>query len=139
MNKKFTFVPYNPNLKKFAQNLRKNGSKAELVLWNKLKTNQLGYDFHRQKPILGYIVDFYMPELGLVIEVDGISHVYKAEDDVNRDADLIRLGLTVLRFSDNEILNNTEGVVNTIIDWIERHVTSSPTLPRGRANNEHLP
>ena len=58
--------------------LRKNSTLSEVLLWNELKGKKLmGIDFHRQKPIGNYIVDFFSPELRLVIEIDGITHAYK--------------------------------------------------------------
>ncbi len=68
-------IPYNPKLKEFAKQLRKNSTQSEIKLWKALKGKQLnGFDFHRQKPLLDYIVDFYCAELSLVIELDGYSH-----------------------------------------------------------------
>ena len=70
-------IPYNSNIKELAKNLRNNSTKAEIILWQKLKRKQMyGYDFHRQKPIDNYILDFYCYELNLVIEVDGYSHEF---------------------------------------------------------------
>ena len=71
-------IPYNPKLKELARELRNNSTKAEIILWLKLKNKQLyGYDFHRQKPIDNYIVDFFCQELMLAIEVDGYSHQFE--------------------------------------------------------------
>ena len=70
------FVKYNPRAKKVARMLRKNSTVAEIFLWKELKGEQmLGYDFHRQKPVDKYVVDFFCPELSLAIEIDGESHV----------------------------------------------------------------
>ena len=71
-------LKYNPKLKRVARMLRKNSTLSEVLLWNELKGKKLmGIDFHRQKPIGNYIVDFFSPELRLVIEIDGITHAYK--------------------------------------------------------------
>ncbi|MBO4740058.1 MAG: DUF559 domain-containing protein, partial [Bacteroidales bacterium] len=67
-------LPYNPALKQFSRDLRKNGVLAESLLWRHLKAKQTGFVFNRQKPILNYIADFYCKELSLVIEIDGLSH-----------------------------------------------------------------
>ena len=68
-------IPYNPKLKEYARKLRNNSTLSEVLLWNHLKGKQMkGFDFHRQKPIDNYIVDFYCSELLLAIEVDGGSH-----------------------------------------------------------------
>ncbi len=77
-------IPYNPKLKEFARELRNNSTKSEIRLWQHLKRKQLfGYDFHRQKPLLNYIADFYCYELNLVIELDGYSHHF--EETVVKD------------------------------------------------------
>ena len=77
-------IPYNPKLKEFAKQLRNNSTKAEIILWQKLKRDQMyGYDFHRQKPIDNYILDFFCYELMLGIEVDGYSHDFLHKDSVN--------------------------------------------------------
>jgi len=69
-------IPYNPELKERAKQLRKNMTFSELKLWNELKNGQLmGYDFDRQRPVGDYIVDFFCKDLQLAIEVDGITHL----------------------------------------------------------------
>jgi very-short-patch-repair endonuclease len=76
------WVTYKPKLKSIARTLRKNMTLSEILLWQKIKGKQLlGYDFHRQKPILDYVVDFYCPKLKLVIEIDGDSHEGKENSD----------------------------------------------------------
>ncbi len=71
-------VTYNRHLKELARQLRNNGTKAEIRLWQYLKGRQmLGYDFHRQKPIDNYIADFFCNKLGLVIELDGYTHSFE--------------------------------------------------------------
>jgi very-short-patch-repair endonuclease len=76
------WVHYNPRLKQVARILRKNMTLGEILLWKELKGKKLlGYDFHRQKPIGEYVVDFYCPALKLVIEIDGDSHDGKEEAD----------------------------------------------------------
>jgi very-short-patch-repair endonuclease len=66
---------YNPRLKQIARTLRNNMTLSEILLWKEIKGKKvLGYDFHRQKPLGEYIVDFYCPKLKLVIEIDGDSH-----------------------------------------------------------------
>ena len=97
------FVKYNPKLKAFARHLRNNATKSEIRLWQKLKGHQMrGYDFHRQKPIDEYIVDFYCGKLCLAIELDGYSHELEEiwKKDVMKTRRLNQLGIHVLRFSD---------------------------------------
>ncbi len=110
-----------------ALSLRKNETKAEKFLWCQLKSKKLlGYKFRRQHPISQFIVDFYCHELRLVIEVDGEIHI-KAENkeyDKNRTFELEMFGLKVLRFTNNEVENRIEIVVEKIIDFINKKKTS---------------
>ena len=99
-----------------AEELRKNPTHTELLLWQYLKANQLGVRFKRQHPIWMYIADFYCHRLRLVIEVDGSIH--KAEDvkesDKIREEDIISFGIKVVRFNNDEIKNDVESVVEKI-------------------------
>jgi len=81
----------------------------------------LGYDFHRQKPIYNYIVDFFCNELMLAIEIDGITHDYKLAEDAIRQKELESHGIHFLRFMDNDIKTNMEGVLLSIKKWIQKH------------------
>ncbi len=119
-------LPYNPKLKVIARNLRKQGILSEVILWNELKAKKLGYDFHRQKPIDEYIVDFYCSELELVIEIDGSSHSEKFEKDSERQKRLESFGIKFLRFYDGDVRFNIEGVIASILGWIEEHTPSPP-------------
>ena len=75
-------LQYDPKLKKRSRELRNNSTLAEVLLWNQLKGRKmLGCSFLRQRPIYKYIVDFYCPKLGLVIEIDGESHREKFASD----------------------------------------------------------
>ena len=67
-------IPYNPKLKLLARELRKNSTLSEVLLWQNIKQRGYGVQFHRQVPMLDYIVDFYCHEIGLAIEIDGSSH-----------------------------------------------------------------
>ena len=93
-------IKYNPQLKEIARQLRNNSTKSEIKLWHHLKGNQLrGYDFHRQKPIDNYIVDFFCNKLKLAIELDGYTHSFKEvfERDKLKEQSLQKLGITILR------------------------------------------
>ena len=75
-------LPYNPKLKEKARHLRNNSTKAEIRLWLYLKGRQMmGYDFHRQKPIDNFIVDFFCRELMPAIELDGYTHTFEEVAD----------------------------------------------------------
>ena len=131
--KKRTIIPYNPKLKRLARKLRNNSTKSEVILWNYLKGKQvLGYDFHRQRPIQNYIVDFYCSELNLAIEIDGESHYGNEENDAIRQKNIEKYGVTFLRFDESEIYFNLDGVMKIIENWVElqqkEHTPKSPML-----------
>jgi len=108
------YPTYEHNLKALASTLRKNGTLAEVLLWQRLKKRQIeGYRFIRQKPIGRYIVDFFK-ELSLVIEVDGSSHEIRGEEDRKRQKELERMGLIVIRVSEKDVRYNIESVVEGI-------------------------
>lgn len=120
---KQTFLPYDRNLKERARYLRTHSTLGEVLLWNELKNGRMeGYDFHRQKPILHYIVDFYCPELRLIIEVDGSTHGdRKAEYDERRQKELEALDLSVLRFTEAAVREDAVLVGDQIREWIVKH------------------
>jgi len=119
--KKRKIIPYNPKLKELARNLRNNSTKAEIILWLKLKNSQFyGYDFHRQKPLDNYIVDFYCSELSLAIEIDGYSHELIAVyiKDIKKEKRLNELGIKILRFTDTQVLKDMENVIRALEFYI---------------------
>ena len=84
-------IPYKPYLKELARKLRNDSTLGEVLLWKESNNKQLnGYDFHRQKPLLDYIVDFYCSELELVIEIDGQYHNHEEQYklDLSREKEL---------------------------------------------------
>ena len=114
-------IHYEPYLTELARQLRNNATKSEIRLWQHLKRDQLhGYDFHRQKPIDRYIVDFFCNKLRLAIECDGYSHQFLEviQKDTKKTKRLNQLGIRVLRFSDWQILNDTENVIRAIEAYI---------------------
>jgi very-short-patch-repair endonuclease len=116
-------VTYNPYLKEKARELRNNSTLGEIILWKKLKGKQCyGFDFHRQKPILNYIVDFYCFKLKLIIEIDGYSHQFKVEEDKERDLKLLEVGFTVLRFEEGEVRHNLDLVLQRLSIFIENKI-----------------
>ncbi|MCD6064497.1 MAG: endonuclease protein [Flavipsychrobacter sp.] len=114
-------IPYNPRLKILARELRKQRVLSEVLLWQKLKGRSFGVEFHRQVPMLEYIVDFYCHELMLVIEVDGLTHDFEdvLVKDGERQREIEAYGVHFLRFASNDILNGMSGVVLTIEAKIE--------------------
>ena len=111
-------IPYNPRLKALARQLRKEMTKAEVLLWQELRKEEMGVQFHRQVPVLDFILDFYCHELLLAIEVDGITHTYEEmpEKDRLRDQKLSEWGIEVLRFDDAEVLKKRKAVINYIFE-----------------------
>jgi len=108
---------YNKSLKECSKLLRVNMTEAERLLWEKIKGKQLNrYQFYMQKTIGNCIVDFYCPKAKLVIELDGGQHYSSEgkEKDRTRDEYMKGIGLKVLRFSDKEVFNNTQGVLERI-------------------------
>jgi very-short-patch-repair endonuclease len=96
-------IPYHPELKFYARELRKNSTLCEVILWQKIKKRALGVQFHRQVPMLNYIVDFYCHEIQLAIEIDGSSHDNKQLYDAKRQGELEKYGVQFIRFTNDEI------------------------------------
>ena len=112
-------------MKQIARKLRNDMTLSEILLWQQIKGKQLlGYNFPRQKPIDEYVVDFYCPNLKLVIEIDGDSHDGKEEADFIRQKKLESMGLTVLRFWDLDVKANVDGIVEQLREWIVARVTN---------------
>ena len=117
---------YKKSLKPFSRKLRAEMTDAEQLLWSRLRRKQIsGLQFYRQKPIAGYIADFYCAAINLVIELDGSQH-YELEDkenDLARDSVMQSLGLQVLRFDNLQILNEIDGVMNKIVQVVEERLS----------------
>ncbi|WP_430402817.1 endonuclease domain-containing protein [Fluviicola sp.] len=117
--KKFSHNHYNPKLKEYARELRtETVSKAEKVMWKGLLSRkQTGERFLRQRPITNFIVDFFAPEIGLIIEIDGNSHLNKGDYDRYREDKLVSLGYTLIRFTEGDVIQNLDVVSERV-----RHV-----------------
>lgn len=104
------------------RSLRKGATPQEIILWSKLRHKNLGVKFQRQHGIGSYIVDFYCPKKKLIIEIDGIQH--DNINDKNYDSERTKyfesLGFKVLRFWNNEINTNMEGVLIKIESEIDK-------------------
>ncbi|GAA0871508.1 hypothetical protein GCM10009117_06540 [Gangjinia marincola] len=112
-------IPYKPSLREFARSLRQNCTLSEVLLWEKLKKKSLGVQFHRQVPMLDYVVDFYCHEIGLAIEVDGRIHEYKYFYDARRQGRLESEGVTFLRFSNDYVKYHLSTVINEIAEKVD--------------------
>ena len=112
---------YNKNLKQYARELRTESvSKAEKYIWKVLLSRkQMGFLVKRQRSILNFIVDFFIPELGIIIEIDGISHLNKGSYDFYRQEKLQDLGFEIIRFSEGEVLTNISEIENQLIHIIQ--------------------
>ena len=120
---------YNHHLKQPARKLRKNQTEAEQWLWHHIRRKQiLGVQFYRQKPIGPYIVDFYAPKAKLVIELDGSQHQQpeQAGQDTARDDYLGALGLTILRFDNQQALKETPAVLEITRRVLENALPNPP-------------
>ena len=103
------------NLTKKARLLRKNQTDVEQLLWKHLRNRGLfKYKIRRQFPIEPYIADFVCLELKLIIELDGGQHANHIEYDEQRSLFLEQRGFKVIRFWNNDVMDNTEGVLETI-------------------------
>ena len=113
-----SYLKYDSKLKERAKYLRNNSTLSEVLLWLQLKNKKLGFDFHRQKLIDNFIVDFFCPRLMLAIEIDGASHNNKVEYDKFRQKKLENLGVRFIRFRDIDIKNNMQGCIDFLKEWI---------------------
>jgi very-short-patch-repair endonuclease len=103
-----------------ARRLRQRSTEAEKFLWSRLSARQLdGVKFKRQIPLAGYIVDFVSIERKLVIEVDGGQHSERTQSDGERTAALEKCGYHVVRFWNNDVLNNIEGVLEAVLQELD--------------------
>ena len=118
--------------------LRRNMPEAEIILWSHLQRKTLGgYKFRRQYGIGRYVADFYCPKLRLVIEIDGDSHFTdQAEEyDRQREAYIQSLGLKVVRFTNLEVRNNLNEVLQSIEGFmtpLSSPLAKTPPLRKGR-------
>ena len=120
------------NYKNLRRNLRKNQTDAEKKIWSKLRKKQIqDLKFYRQFGIGKYIVDFYCPEKKLTIEIDGSQHTENI--DKEKTDYLKQNGILILRFWNNEVFENLEGIMDKIIDAINRSNSSQPPLAKRRS------
>lgn len=118
-----------------ARRLRRDQTDAERKLWFRLRDRRLaGLKFRRQMPLGSYVVDFCCESTRLVIEVDGGQHSAAEARDARRSSDLEAMGYLVLRFWNNDVLQNTDGVVESILDTLDQLPSVPPhpnPLPTG--------
>jgi len=121
-----------------AKQLRRVMTRAETLLWRHLKADRLaGLAFRRQTPMVHYIADFVAHSCKLIVELDGESHDFeeRIRHDEVRDAWFVSRGYRVLRFTNDDVMKNLEGVVLTIAEAAEQGSPLSLTLPRKGGGN----
>ncbi|MDH4210044.1 MAG: endonuclease domain-containing protein [candidate division WOR-3 bacterium] len=118
----------NARRKSIVKKLRRNMTQAEARVWNRLRNKQLGLKFRRQQSIGKYIADFACYEKKIIIEIDGGQHS-EEEGDKARDDFFKKQGYTVLRFWNNDVLRNTDGVLESIVKAI--HPPHDPLPSKG--------
>lgn len=132
---------YEHALTRYARRMRKEPTPWEQVLWNYLKASQLGVKFRRQQPLGAYIVDFMCAQARLIVELDGRQHTDSLVD-AKRDAFMKRAGYRVLRFWNNEVNDNLEGVLSQILAWVENppheFAGANSASPRGGSSADML-
>ena len=122
-----------PSTTQKARDLRRSATPAENLLWKRLRKTQVPkYKFTRQHPIGPYIVDFCCRWARLVIELDGGHHVTQQEVDADRRQYLEAQDYRVIRFWNNEVFENLEGVLFRIVEELERDPHPNPLPPRER-------
>jgi very-short-patch-repair endonuclease len=131
-----TDLPYNPKLKPLIKELRYAHNLSEVLFWKQVhKGHFYKIDFDRQRIIGNYIVDFYVKNLGLVIEIDGSSHDNKEKYDEERQTYLESLGLKVCRIKAADVLNRMSLAMNQVEDFIIENysaVVNEPPRPLGQ-------
>jgi very-short-patch-repair endonuclease len=107
-------------MRNFARALRKRSTDAEKLLWSRLRGRRFdGIKFKRQVPIGSYIADFVALDLKFIIELDGGQHAQRAEQDAERTRNLEQWGYHVVRFWNNDVLGNIDGVLETIMQELQ--------------------
>ncbi|WP_442846925.1 endonuclease domain-containing protein [Leeuwenhoekiella sp. H156] len=112
-------IPYRSDLKELARVLRKSQTEAEKLLWDAIRRKKLGVEFHRQIPLLDFIVDFYCHELGFAIEVDGSIHDTQFLEDAHRAGQIEQYGIKILRFTNDQVFKDINSVIAAIKSEIE--------------------
>ena len=105
----------------FARGLRQNQTKAESMLWKQVSNRRLqGLKFKRQVPMGGFIVDFVCHDMKIIVELDGGQHAKQELYDQDRTDELQKLGYQVIRYWNNDVLSNIEGVMQDLAKQMQR-------------------
>ena len=127
-----------PKTKHKAIQLRKELTPAERKLWSRIRNDQLGVTFRRQHAVGNYIPDFCSPKAKLIIELDGSQHLEQEEYDSERTKYLEEQGYKVIRFWNNQIMNEMENVILAIMEALDPH-PSSPKFDNANLGNDENP
>jgi very-short-patch-repair endonuclease len=128
---------FRPRPTKRAQHLRNNATDAERRLWAQLRLRRLGgFKFTRQRSVGPFVCDFICREHGLVIELDGGQHAERTAVDARRTRFLEQQGLTVLRFWNNDVFENMDGVLEAILTQLEQLPAKFTATPLPLAGGE---
>jgi very-short-patch-repair endonuclease len=121
-------VPASKSKVELAKRLRRDQTDAERTLWFQLRDRRLnGWKFKRQVQIDKYIVDFICAEVRLIIESDGGQHVARSEHDAARTKVVEAMGYLVLRFWNNDVLQNVDGVLESVVDTVNQQAAVTPS------------
>jgi very-short-patch-repair endonuclease len=124
----------------FSRDLRSRSTDAETALWHAVRNRRLlGFKFRRQVPKQGYVADFLCPSARLIVEVDGGQHALRTAEDNVRTKQLEQDGYRVLRFWNNDVLNNLEGVLTVIAAELANHAPSPQPSPQGGEGDKSVP
>ena len=118
-----------PNMLRIAREMRRPMSPMEARLWFRLRNRQLGYKFRRQEVIGEFIVDFVCPSVRLIVELDGVLHEISKEKDANRTVRLEMQEYKVIRFTNREVADNVEAVLETIVSECDRRLKQTAADP----------
>jgi very-short-patch-repair endonuclease len=121
---------YRDDLTPAARQLRREATFPERLLWSRLRGHRLGWHFKRQCPIGAHVVDFCAPAARLVVEIDGRSHDGRFEEDRERQRAIEQVGYLVMRFTNDEVIGDVDGVIDRIRLWLEQHAAPSADSPR---------
>ncbi|PJA50915.1 hypothetical protein CO168_02545 [Candidatus Shapirobacteria bacterium CG_4_9_14_3_um_filter_36_12] len=114
-------VRYWEDLTFMAKQNRRNPTEAEKIMWKDyLSRDKTGFRFLRQKPIYRFILDFYCSKLNLAIEIDGGSHNRKQDNDFERDKFLYQIGITILRFTNEQVLNGPNYIESILHPFLSK-------------------
>ncbi len=107
-----------------AKQNRAEQTETEKIIWHHIRANKLGIKFRRQHPIDKYIVDFVCIEKRLIVEIDGKVHDFQKQEDEERTCELNKIGFRVIRFSNNDVIANIDGVIVSIQNELSSPITS---------------